>query len=135
MRNVSTVQNRPTADKTLLSSNRRSINHKTFRKLLHGFYHRPPPGKRTRRNPRGSRSRVNKRNNSCPMFKNDHRRENCATIIGKLVQTIWTPGQDNIRSRTPVHVEDLCGTTETARNQIVVIYRIPPPNGWNHREG
>ena len=78
---------------------------------------------------------TNEGDNSYPMLENDHRRRNCAAVVGKLVQTVQTPGQNNIRSRTPVRIEGFRGTTEITRNKVVVIYRISPPNGWNHREG
>ena len=88
------------------------------------------------------------------MFKNDHRQENCATIIGKLVQTIWTPGQGNIRLRTPVRVEtfvellkllgirsslstayhpQMDGTTERINQEIeayLAIYCASHPEEW-----
>ena len=92
VRGMSTVQDRPTTDETFLSSNGRSFHHQTLCELLHGLYHRPPPGKRTQFYPRNSRSRINEGDNSYPMFKSNHRRRNCATIIGTSVQTFWTTG-------------------------------------------
>ena len=48
---MSTIQDQPTADKTLFSSNRGAFHHQTLCELLNGLCYRSSPGKRPRLHP------------------------------------------------------------------------------------